>query len=670
MHKLAVLTGVALGLLTASAVFSDNLPFTFVYDGVAHRGTAGLERLGGGEYRLDANVVIRMVYAHDDAFGADEYTVWFENRGRANSAVLEQVVCLDSTLAGARPVVRGILGDHDNLYRPYEKDLAKEPLSYWVRKGRATHGAFPYFDLVHGEGGTMLALGWSGNWKTDFSAADGGLHVVAETNPGFKSVLLPGEKVRTGQVVMLPYEGRDAERAMNRWRRWYLKRILPKNLDGSDLKPFSSSHWAGDTGLKNLDGSVSERSTTWRRTFDILERERVLTDFRWFDAGWYCEPDKKVDCEDWHWVGTWTLDWVKWPGTTFADMVAYTRKEGMKTLMWFEPERVSYVEDLAKNFGYDVAWSAPVDWQILNDIGNPDCYAWTRDRVMKVLDETDVDLFREDFNVPPGDGWLVFDARKAKATGLARAGITENLAVQAHYRLWDEIIANRRAHGRCPYVDSCASGGGRIDIESMRRGFPLMRSDCDRASVSRRLSQTTALCRWLPFHGSFVKETKDVMDTSAGKGPDKYVFRASLLPICNLYESFSQNRDFDFAMLRDNLAEWRSLAPYTLKDYHLLTPWRSEGDDANWTVIVWDDPDAGTAILLGFRQAKCTEPEYKARFDFMDLKSAYEIVDADTGAKSVVSGVELRYGLKLRLEQPRSSVLLRLRRMKPNKAAE
>ena len=653
----------SVGGILASLTVTGTPRFSFVYDGQRHEGVDRLERMGSELYRLDTNVVVRVQSQHDAEFGTETYTVWFENVGRVPSALLKEIVCLEGDFSGADPVVRGIMGDHGQQYRPYEKRLLSKSASFEVTKGRATHGSFPYFDIVHGNGGTFLALGWCGNWKADFSGSAAGAHVRAMTNPDFAAVLLPGERVRTGQVVMLPYQGRDADHAMNLWRRWFLKRVVPKNADGSEIAPMTAVNFATDTGVKNMDGSVSERSTTWRRTFDILERERVLPDYRWVDAGWYCDPNMKNELVDWHWMGTWILDLAKWPGQSFLEAVSYCRERGVGTILWFEPETVSEPEGLVKNFGYKNEWFVGNRWVGVNDIGNPECYAWTRKKIFDAFDRMDPDIYREDFNSEPSEAWRTFDARKEAAAGLPRKGVTENLMVQAHYRLWDEIIANRRAHGRCPFVDSCSSGGGRNDIESMRRGVPLMRSDCDRNKISRRLSQTSSLCRWIPFHGSYCKESKGVLDPSSGKGPDKYVFRASLLPVCNLREDFSHNEKFDFAQLRENLAEWRSLAPFTLKDFYPLSPWHGDEDDSGWTVFAWDDPSRGESIVLAFRQEKCDKESFRVKFVFADVKSCYEIRDVDADEKRTFSGVELKDGLELRLGKPRSCKLLRIRRL-------
>ena len=57
-----------------------------------------------------------------------------------------------------------------NLYADYQVELKDSTVSFVSTYGRATHVYFPYFDLVHGEGGTLMALGWAGTWNAEFKA--------------------------------------------------------------------------------------------------------------------------------------------------------------------------------------------------------------------------------------------------------------------------------------------------------------------------------------------------------------------------------------------------------------------------------------------------------------------------------------------------------------------
>ncbi len=615
MTAVRLLTAVSILCASAAGAVSveSPLPFSFNYGGRDYRGIVG---------PIDETLTVSVEHeTFSDFLGADWYTVWFRNDGDSPSRVLKNIRAIDLVLLGEKPVLRGILGDHGGRYAPYEQDLSAGPKEFASREGRATHGAFPYFDLVHGDGGTLLALGWAGTWSCAVSSVPGGARFCGESCLGFEAQLRPGERIRTALVARVPYRGRAADAAGNLWRRWFVRHVLPKNADGSDLKPFTTACFAADTGLPNSDGSISERATTWKPTLDKLVAERVAPDFRWFDAGWYSDPaGNTVEKLWWQTVGSWELDRVKWPGMSFRESNEACHAAGLKTLVWFEPERVTDVASLVTNFGYKSEWAIQSTRNkdvITSDLGNPDCLKWTLGRIVKMMDENAVDMYREDNNSDPADAWKTLDARSEKATGLVRRGISENFGIQGHYALWDGIIGYCRGKGKCTFVDSCASGGGRNDLESMRRAIPLLRSDADRTTSALRLSMTSTFPKWIPFQGSATKETKWELEASAGAGSDEYVFRASFLPVCNNGEAFTHNPDLDYGLLRRNLAEWRAIAPLLVKDFYVLTPWHSENDRAGWTAFAYHDPETGRAALLAFRQEECATDELVVKLPFV-----------------------------------------------------
>ena len=182
-----------------------------------------------------------------------------------------------------------------------------------------------------------------------------GTRVLLRTTNYLQTVLMPGEEIRTGLIVRLPYKGRDADNATNLWREWWIKYNMPHaDAAGSPVTPFTTCCFANDTGLPNSDGSISERSTTWRRTLEKLIAEDIVPDFRWLDAGWYSDPAGNTVESDWFGtVGAWEVDPVKWPGKSLRESNEACHNAGMKVLTWFEPERVTDIPNLVKNYGYN-----------------------------------------------------------------------------------------------------------------------------------------------------------------------------------------------------------------------------------------------------------------------------------------------------------------------------
>ena len=607
-------------------------------------------------FKKDESLHVRLLFTHYPSHGASEWTVWFENPSDNDSGLIENVKT-KLNIPGANARLSGIYGDHTNWYRPYSIDLGAMPASFESNSGRATHVNFPYFNLECSDGGAMLAIGWAGTWKADFVFDGCSTEFSASSVNGLKTILKSGEKIRTALFVYAPYAVRNENYAVNYWRSFFIECNLPKyDNKNTPLAPFSTCCLASDTGIPNSDGSISERHFTWKRSLEKMFEEDAKVDFRWFDAGWYIAPDLTSPETDW-WgsVGTWTLDKNKWPGDSFLESTEFARRNGMKTLMWFEPERVTDPENLAKNFGYNVKWAIRREGvnAISNNIGDDECYRWTVDRIIDTLRENKVEMYREDNNSDPAGLWKYLD----EIEGGNRQGITECKFIDAHYRMWDEIIQATLSYGGCGFVDSCASGGGRNDLESLRRGVPLLRSDFDRTTTSIRLSMSSSFNKWIPFCGANTKEKKGQVDPVGLS--DKYIWRASYLPVLNVDSQFVQDPDQDFGVLRFGLKEWKKVNRYLLKDFYVHTPWHTEEENTGFTAYSYYDSEKREGVLLAFRQERCMESEIKISLPYVKEDETISITDEDTGKCIRLSGREIRKNrLALSFDHPRCARLL------------
>ena len=185
-------------------------------------------RVDQSEHREGGRLVTEIVFQKDDClfvtlrcafygeYGISEWTVWFENRGQRDTDVLSDAETV-LTFPGKYPVLRGILGDHGNDYRPYALDVASQPRHFESNSGRATHVNFPYFNLEYGDGGVILAIGWAGTWRAGFryDAASGVTMVTARSVNRLNAKLRPGEKIRTALFVRAPYRVRSEDYAVN-----------------------------------------------------------------------------------------------------------------------------------------------------------------------------------------------------------------------------------------------------------------------------------------------------------------------------------------------------------------------------------------------------------------------------------------------------------------------
>jgi len=121
----------------------STLPFSFVYDEVAYTGFPvktfrRVEHRHSVQGKKERNLFVLkagdLQVTVDTAFYAGyeayEWTVWFENTGVQNLGVIRNIRAADMFFDGERPVLKGILGDHENEYQPYTHVLEEAPVRF------------------------------------------------------------------------------------------------------------------------------------------------------------------------------------------------------------------------------------------------------------------------------------------------------------------------------------------------------------------------------------------------------------------------------------------------------------------------------------------------------------------------------------------------------------
>ena len=193
--------------------------------------------------------------------------------------------------------------------------------------GRPTNTDLCYFNLQWGAQGVILAVGWPGQWAAEFTRDnDRGVHVTAgQELTHFK--LLPGEEVRTPLMAVLFWQG-DRIRSHNLWRRWMMAHSMPR--PGGKLPPpqFVAS------SSRAYEEMIGANEANQIMHIDRYLEERLPLNYWWMDAGWYIQK------QGWPQVGTWEVDPQRFP-QGFRPISQHAHERGVKTLVWFEPERVA-----------------------------------------------------------------------------------------------------------------------------------------------------------------------------------------------------------------------------------------------------------------------------------------------------------------------------------------
>jgi alpha-galactosidase len=256
-------------------------------------------------------------------------------------------------------------------------------------------------------------------------------------------------------------------------------------------------------------------------------------------------------------------------------------------------------------------------------------------------------VFRQDFNMDPLDYWNANDQP-------GRTGMTQVKHVTGHLAFWDEL---RRRHPRL-WIDSCASGGRRNDLETMRRSLPLLRSDYQFEPTGNQ-SQTYGISLWLPYYGTGVgpQNTHD-----GAWGPGKYVVRSSLAPSFATGVDARTASEEDWSLLRTVNEEFVRIQDDLLySDFYPLTDYSLENDV--WMAFQFDRPAVGSGAVLVFRRTDARAATKQFVLQGLDAGAMYRIDNFDLGGTKLFSGKSLMHeGLEVSLSDAPASAIVQYER--------
>jgi alpha-galactosidase len=304
---------------------------------------------------------------------------------------------------------------------------------------------------------------------------------------------------------------------------------------------------------------------------------------------------------------------------------------GMNFLLWFEPERVG---DLNSWLGVNhPEWLLqPGSVGLILDEGNPDALNWLINHFDGMIKSEGIDWYREDMNGGgPCSSWRNNDAGD-------RQGITENFYVQGHLAYWDELKRrNPNLH-----IDSCASGGRRNDLETMRRAVPLTRSDYMNDVIASQC-HTYGLSFWLPFQG-----------TGCNFYDSTYSFRSFYLPSFGMAAGISPANK---AAQQKAYAECRQIATSMLfGDYYPLTLYNLQSNV--WMAWQFNRPEEGDGVVQAFRRPSSTVAAMTFNLKGLDSGATYTVTNLDGGVSTKTGDELMNTGLTVNISSTPGSALI------------
>ncbi len=606
-------------------------PFSFVYGGRHSRDLLNAWPLQRRQRALDAErtehtlvwtdpatgLEVRCVAVQYHDFPTAEWTVYFKNTAAADTPILQDIRAIDMSLQrepGGEFLLHHAVGSPSSAsdYSPLQTPLPRAATKRITTSGgRGSNSDWPYFNLEAGSEGTIVVVGWPGQWAADFTRDEANGITIQAGQQTTHFTLRPGEQVRTPLMAVQFYKAGGWIRAQNIWRRWMIAHNLPRP-GGKLPEPMQLAY----TGRFYEEMAKATEENQFM-CFERYQQERLPIDGWWIDAGWYPNPGT------WMTVGTWEVDKTRFPRGLRA-ISDLTRKHGMKMkiVTWFEPERVSEGSWLGVNHPQWVLGGKSG----LLDLGNPEAWNWLVNHVDRMIAEQGIGVYRQDFNMEPLPFWQKNDAPN-------RAGITENKHVCGYLAFWDEI---RRRHPDV-LIDSCASGGRRNDLESMRRAVPLWRSDFVYAPTATQ-SQTYGISLWLPYYGTGTVAACEVPYLGSGWTPvEPYAFWSNIAPSTVFTGDIREKLDYD--LLRKLFAQRRQISECYYGDFYPLTPCTL--DNELWIGWQFNRPDAGDGMVQCFRRPASAYIAAQLALKGLDADATYRITDMTADTTVEKTGREL-----------------------------
>lgn len=599
-------------------------------------------------YRFEGGLVVTNVTRLIPEHGAVEWVNYFENTADRGTPIISQLwdcdcvlplgneQAADSTSDVASPVEAAtkIYAPSGSTWSPYEfycdvdelEDRARhnhiqpgETKTYAASGGRSSEKLAPYFN-IHKQGeGYIFAIGWSGQWNSEISRTEDTITFRSKIeDTHFR--LLPGEKIRTSSIVILPYNGNFVD-AQNQWRRLLKAEFAHVGTPGRDaFAPLTLNVWGGQPSDKVI------------KSIQKAKDNALPFEYLWMDAGWYGKNTRESHNafqDDWVKArGDWTVSPLVHPNG-LTDVSEAAQAAGLKFLLWFETERADANAPLVLEHP-EYFLSSDTHYNKLLNLGNPEAWQSSYDTLAGYFEKLNIRGYRVDFNGAPLPYWRRNDDPD-------RIGMTEIKYIMGLYRLFDALLE------RFPdlLIDNCASGGRRLDIEMQRRGVSLWRSDYQcTANYDIEASQchTMTYSTWMPYSGS-----------TPGTITDLYRFRSSYASSLTMW--FSANICME--SLKKWLQEYLLVRPYFSEDFYPLCQVSVKND--TWCAFQFDRPSQKDGIVQVFRRDKAPYETAVYSLGGIDKDASYQFTDAD-GGEFVISGKVLaEEGFRITLPKPHTA---------------
>ena len=567
-------------------------------------------------------------------FPAAEWVLYFTNVGGVDTGIISDIRSLRAQLVspmlGSVPYrLHGTKGGTPtpDQFEPVVTDIAPDS-SAVLRAGDfglSSDVNLPFFKLESSGRAIVGAIGWSGQWKATFTNSRSNLLTMAAGLELSHFRLHPGEEVRTPRILLLDWGG-DTLEANAQFRQLIYKHYVPQRSGAKPLPLLfcNSAFTRGGSGM--LNDSTAENQMSLIHAYGPLGLEAFMTDAGWFEGGY---SDKSLSG-----AGTWKARKDNYPDG-IAPVAAAAGEHGMLYGLWFLPEYgVGSNDSQIVRDHPDWVLKSPNGFAglpILN-LGVPEAREHYYNCVAQYMRLPGFGFYRQDSIT------LLPYFRENEAAD--RQGITEIKHITGLYDVLDRFASSWPGSVR----ENCASGGRRIDLETISRTHLTQKSDywfhdeVDQASL-------WALSQFLPnccFEGQLNRT-------------DDYSFYSEL-PAALCLGWVTDAPDFDLKRAKELVDRYKSVRRLLVGAWYPLTPYSRDLD--RWIASQYHRRDLDEGMVLAFRRPESPYPTLEVSLKGLEAQASYDLTFTSNGERRRISGAELANGLSLTLPKKRSAEMI------------
>jgi alpha-galactosidase len=534
--------------------------------------------------------------------------------------------------------------------QPQRREIQVGTWAREIREGRSGHD-YTIVQLAMTPGANYqtgevwsVGLQWSGNTR----------HLVEKlptgrTSIGAGELLFPGEVILAeGEEYVAPslvvsYSDEGIDGITDRHYRWLRSR--PNHPSVVRPRPLTLNVWEAVYFDHNL-----EKLTQLADVAQTIGVERFVLDDGWFGS-------RRNDLSG---LGDWVVSKDVWPNG-LKPLIDVVKSRGMEFGLWFEGEMVNPDSDLFRehpDWILHVEGRTPPEgrFQQVVDLTHQGAYDHVFGQIDSVLSEYDIAYIKWDHNRTLTD-----------AAHFGKAAVREQ--TMAIYRLFDEL---KLRHPGLE-IESCSSGGGRIDLGMVDHADRFWTSDCNDALERQYIQRYTQYVIPPEMLGSHIGPT----ESHTTHRTHSLQFRAvsALFGHAGLEWDLTQTTDEERAALK-------SWAQYYMANRSLIHSGRmvriEQPDDSAFVHgVVAQDKSRAIFALVALRGMPASTPN-ALRFEGLDAKASYRLKLVEPAGKAryigrqspkwfdgvVLTGAALaRVGVRPPILAPENAILIELERI-------